>query len=119
MPIRSIIKFPFIIHSLCALILNNTNSASWKATAIGRNSSAVIEQMEKVYKDNMTNDEAIRFAVKGLLEVVESGSKNIELVVLQHRQSRLVSDSELAVYVAAVEKEREEESAAAKKHRAE
>jgi len=94
-------------------------SSSWKATAIGRNSSAVIEQMEKVYKDNMTNDEAIRFAVKGLLEVVESGSKNIELVVLKHRESRLVSDSELAVYVAAVEKEREEESAAAKKHRAE
>lgn len=86
-------------------------SAAWKSAVIGRNSKTVLDFMEKSYKEDMTRDECIRFAIKSLLEVVESGSKNIELVVLRHRETQYLSDEELQAFVTAVEAERAEEAA--------
>jgi 20S proteasome subunit alpha 4 len=90
-------------------------SAAWKAAVIGRNSKTVLDVMEKEYKEGMTRDQCIHMAITSVLEVVESGAKNIELMVLQRGSASFLSDDELAGYVAAVEKEREE--AAAKKKR--
>jgi 20S proteasome subunit alpha 4 len=90
-------------------------SASWKAAVIGRNSKTVLDYMEKEWKDGMSRDQCIQFAIKSLLEVVESGARNIELVIMQHRRTQYLTDDELAGFVATVEKEREAEAARRKR----
>lgn len=82
---------------------------AWKAVAIGRHDQTVIEYMEKNYVDNMSRDECVHFAIKSLLEVVESGSKNTEILILSHKESGYLSEQELSEFVKKVEGEREEE----------
>ena len=55
---------------------------SWKAVSIGRSSKTVNEFLEKNYEEAMSKEEAMKLAVKSLLEVVQTGAKNIELVVM-------------------------------------
>ncbi|KAJ8556926.1 hypothetical protein ON010_g9042 [Phytophthora cinnamomi] len=50
---------------------------------MGRNSTNIREFLEKNYVEDATEDEAVGLAIKALLEVVESGSKNIEIVVVR------------------------------------
>lgn len=57
--------------------------SAWKANATGRNSTNLREFLEKHYVAEPTEDEAIALATKALLEVVEAGSKNIEIVVVR------------------------------------
>lgn len=54
----------------------------WQASAIGRSSKTVREFLEKNYKEDMGKDETIKLAVKSLLEVVQTGAKNIEISVM-------------------------------------
>lgn len=54
-----------------------------KANAIGRSSKTVREFLEKNHKDDMTRDESIKLTVKSLLEVVQTGAKNIEISVME------------------------------------
>ena len=56
--------------------------SAWKANAIGRSSKTVREFLERNYKENMSRDEVIKLAVKSLLEVVQTGAKNIEIAVM-------------------------------------
>jgi len=65
--------------------------SAWKANAIGRNGKTVLEFLEKNYDEKSEFDEksAIRLTVQSLLEVVESGSKNIEIAVM-HKDKGLV-----------------------------
>jgi 20S proteasome subunit alpha 4 len=94
--------------------------AAWRACATGRNNKTVLEEMEKQDEEGkmpVTRDETVRFAIRALLEVVESGSKNIEVVVLQHNKPAVhVDDAELTGLTEALEKERE--AARAKKRAA-
>ena len=55
--------------------------SSWKANAVGRNSKALLELLEKSYVEDMDAEAALKLAVKALLEVVESGAKSIEATV--------------------------------------
>jgi len=57
--------------------------SAWKANAIGRSSKTVREFLEKNHKDDMTRDESIKLTVKSLLEVVQTGAKNIEISVME------------------------------------
>jgi len=66
--------------------------SEWISNAIGRNDKTVREFLEKrhdekeVGKDGevkLTEDGCIRLAVQALLEVVESGSKNVEVAVMR------------------------------------
>lgn len=83
----------------------------WKANAIGRNSKTLKEYLEKNYKDDLSNEEAIRLAVETLLEVVES-SKNIEICLMTGPQKfETLSDEVIDKYVKEIEKQREEEAA--------
>lgn len=100
--------------------------SEWKANAIGRNSKAVLEFLEKKYKECVTDapaesadEDTIKLAVKAILEVVESSHKNIE-ITLMYRDSglKILSESEVEALVAAVEKEKseaEEKKSAAQK----
>lgn len=85
-------------------------NTAWKAVAIGRHDQSVIEYMEKNYVEDMSRDACVNFAIKSLLEVVESGSKNIELLILRHKESTYLSEEEMTAVVNRVEKEREEEA---------
>ncbi|CAG8650785.1 31774_t:CDS:2, partial [Racocetra persica] len=56
--------------------------SAWKANAIGRSSKTVREFLEKNYKEGLTKDETIKLTVKSLLEVVQTGAKNIEIALM-------------------------------------
>jgi len=90
----------------------------WKANAIGRSSKTVQEFLEKNYNDEeIESDEyVIKLALKGLLEVVQTGSKNVELAVMKRGGGmKLLETDEVAKYVAEIEKEKEEEAEKKKK----
>ncbi|EAY16180.1 Family T1, proteasome alpha subunit, threonine peptidase [Trichomonas vaginalis G3] len=57
--------------------------AEWKARTIGRHDQTVMEYLEKHYKDDMTDEEAQKLAIGALLEVVENGSKNLEVAYMK------------------------------------
>ncbi|KXS11045.1 proteasome-domain-containing protein [Gonapodya prolifera JEL478] len=56
--------------------------SEWKANAIGRSAKTVREFLEKNYKEDASRDEAVKLAVRSLLEVVQTGAKNIEVAVM-------------------------------------
>ena len=84
----------------------------WKANAIGRNSKTVKEFLEKNYNDEIVNDneECIKLCIRGLLEVVESGSKNIEIAVLTRDSIKFLDEDEVENLVTQVEQAKEEEN---------
>lgn len=49
-----------------------------------------MEFLEKNWTAGLTNDQSVRLAVKALLEVVDSGSKNMEIAVITYRQPMAV-----------------------------
>ena len=87
--------------------------SAWKANATGRNSKTVREWLEKNYVET-TGGETAKLAVRALLEVVEAGSKNIEVAIMSRDGLRILSDDE----VDAITKEIEEEKVAAEAQRA-
>uniref|UniRef100_A0A3Q3K333 Proteasome subunit alpha type n=1 Tax=Monopterus albus TaxID=43700 RepID=A0A3Q3K333_MONAL len=85
---------------------------AWKANAIGRSAKTVREFLEKNYTDEAIagDNEAIKLAIKALLEVVQSGGKNIELAVIRRNQPlKILESKEIEILVAEIEKEKEEE----------
>ena len=61
------------------------NMTLWnrKANAIGRSSKTVREFLERNYKEEMDREETIKLTVKSLLEVVQTGAKNIEIAIME------------------------------------
>jgi len=84
--------------------------SAWKANAIGRNSKTVREFLEKHYDgESKTDNDTIKLAVKALMEVVESGTKNIEIAVLRRGEElSIVPDDKIEELVKAIETERAE-----------
>jgi len=85
----------------------------WRANAIGRSSKTVQEFLEKNYSDDLieSDDETIKLALKALLEVVQSGSKNVEMAIMKRGEAmRLLENEEIDKYVSEIEKEKEEEA---------
>ncbi|EHH29230.1 proteasome subunit alpha-type 8 isoform X1 [Macaca nemestrina] len=84
---------------------------AWKANAIGRSAKTVREFLEKNYTEDAiaSDNEAIKLAIKALLEVVQSGGKNIELAIIRRNQPlKMFSAKEVELYVTEIEKEKEE-----------
>lgn len=84
---------------------------AWKACAIGRSSKTVREFMEKNYTDELSRDDAIKLTVKSLLEVVQTGAKNIEISVME--KYGVITNLELGEIekiVATIESEKEAEA---------
>ncbi|KAF9583796.1 Proteasome subunit alpha type-4 [Lunasporangiospora selenospora] len=88
---------------------------AWKANSIGRSSKTVREFLEKNYKEDMTRDDTIRLAIKSLLEVVQTGAKNIEIAVMgQDSKIKRLELAEIETMVAEIEAENEKEKEKAK-----
>lgn len=85
----------------------------WKANAIGRNAKSVREFLEKNYSDETFESDAlsIKLAIRALLEVVQSGSKNVEIAVARrNRPLEMLSGEEIERIMAEIEKENEAEA---------
>jgi len=83
--------------------------SAWKANATGRNSKTVQEFLEKNYTDELAEspEDTIKLAVKALMEVVESGSKNIEIAVLKpNEELKILEESEIEAIVKTIEEEK-------------
>ncbi|KAM0887586.1 hypothetical protein ACQ4PT_028919 [Festuca glaucescens] len=88
--------------------------SAWKANATGRNSNSMREFLEKNYKET-SGKETIKLTIRALLEVVESGGKNIEIAVMTHKDGlRNLEEAEIDEYVAEIEAEKAAAEAAKK-----
>ncbi|CAO3659757.1 unnamed protein product [Rhizopus stolonifer] len=89
---------------------------AWKANAIGRSSKTVREFLEKNYNSDMEENDTVKLAIKSLLEVVQTGAKNIEIVVMgTEGEVKRLEQEEVETVVAEIEKEKEEEAERKKK----
>jgi len=107
--------------------------SEWKACAIGRNSRPLTSLLERLYfneepqpegeggesKSNVASEEliaeaearanAIDIAISALLEVVENGSKNIEVVLIRRdKPFELMKSADVAATVERLQREKEE-----------
>ena len=73
----------YCIHIHQSIGSDMSNIVPPQANAIGRSSKTVREFLEKNHKDDMSRDDAIKLTVKSLLEVVQTGAKNIEISVME------------------------------------
>jgi len=84
--------------------------SEWKANATGRNSKTVREFLEKNYQENLSDDETIKLALRALLEVVEAGSKNVDVAVMrQDSKLEYLADELVDRVVQEIENEKEEQ----------
>lgn len=85
--------------------------SAWKANSIGRSSKTVREFLEKNHKDDMSKDETVKLAIKSLLEVVQTGAKNIEIALMEgHGKVRNLELSEIERFVEEINAEKEAEA---------
>lgn len=85
----------------------------WKANAIGRSAKTVREFLEKHYTEEVAESETetIKLALKALLEVVQSGSKNMEIAIMRRNQRlQMLESDEIEKHIQEIEKEKEEEA---------
>lgn len=87
----------------------------WKANATGKSAKTVREFLEKYYTTELveTEDGAVKLAIKALLEVVQSGQKNLEVAVMRKDQPMQMLDAEtIEKFVTIIEEENAKEKAA-------
>ena len=91
--------------------------AEWKANAIGKKNKEVREFLEEHYQDGLNEEQAVTFAVKCLLEVVES-EKSMEVCIVRAKEAEILSDESLAKICNTLKAEKEAVEAARKAKRA-
>ncbi|KAL3635229.1 phenylacrylic acid decarboxylase [Castilleja foliolosa] len=88
--------------------------SAWKANATGRNSNSIREFLEKNYKETH-GQETVKLAIRALLEVVESGGKNIEVAVMTKEHGlRQLEEAQIDAIAAEIEAEKAAAEAARK-----
>lgn len=93
--------------------------SAWKANAIGRSSKTVREFLERNHKDGMDREETLKLTVKSLLEVVQTGAKNIEIAVMAPgKHLEMLSVEEVEKFVESINAEKQEEAATRRPGRA-
>ena len=79
-----------------------------QANAIGRASKTVREFLEKTWTADLSTDATVKLTIKSLLEVVQTGAKNIDLAVVEgHGKVRNLTLAEIEAVVAEIETEKE------------
>jgi 20S proteasome subunit alpha 4 len=82
--------------------------SAWKANAIGRSSKTVREFLEKNYVEDASENDSIKLTIKSLLEVVQTGAKNIEIAVMgTDSKLRILGVEQVEKFVAEIEAEKE------------
>lgn len=108
----------FDIDNIPKLYLTDPSGiySAWKANAIGRSSKTVREFLEKNYEADMDRKASIKLTIKSLLEVVQSGAKNIEIALMDETSKiQYLAASEVEAYCAEIEAEKETEAENKKK----
>nr|QBH74323.1 proteasome subunit alpha type [Nicoletia phytophila] len=85
----------------------------WKANATGRSAKTVREFLEKYYTTEEVSTErgTVKLAIRALLEVVQSGQKNLEIAVMRRGEPLQMLDADMiSDYVSEIEREKEEEA---------
>lgn len=83
-----------------------------KANAIGRSSKTVREFLERNHKDDLDREETIKLTVKSLLEVVQTGAKNIEIAIMAPGKAlEMLPVEDIEKYVENINTEKQEEAA--------
>merc|ERR1712159_857851 len=86
--------------------------AEWKACTTGRSGKTIREFLEKNYTEDLEDKKADTLAIQSLMEVVESGSKNIEVAVLRHGQElQVLPEGEVETYCKEIEAAKQEAEA--------
>ncbi len=81
----------------------------WNAQVIGgRNAKSLREFLEKNYAEDMEQDQAVKLGVQALLEVVDSGAKNMEICVVQRDGKTIMDEEDVDKVVKLIEAEIEE-----------
>ncbi|KAF6010757.1 Proteasome subunit alpha type-4 [Brettanomyces bruxellensis] len=90
--------------------------SAWKANSIGR-SSKTENAGENEESTGLNDDETIRLAIEALLEVVQTGAKNIEICVMKPGKTRALTNEEISNVVKQIEDEKAAEEEKKKSHR--
>lgn len=70
------------------------------------------EFLERNHKDDMDREATIQLTVKSLLEVVQTGAKNIEIALMAPGKTvEMLPAEQIEAYVKAIEAEKQEEAA--------
>ena len=70
------------------------------------------EFLERNHKDDMDREATIQLTVKSLLEVVQTGAKNIEIAIMAPGKTiEMLPSEQIESYVKAIEAEKQEEAA--------
>lgn len=86
--------------------------SSRKANAIGRSSKTVREFLERNHQEDMDREQTIQLTIKSLLEVVQTGAKNIEVAIMGPGKTvEMLHDDQIEAYVKSIETEKQEEAA--------
>lgn len=81
----------------------------WNAQVIGgRNAKSLREFLEKNYHEDMEEKVAVKLGVQALLEVVDSGAKNMEICVVRLDGKIVMEESDVEEVVKEIESEIEE-----------
>lgn len=87
----------------------------WNAQVIGgRNAKSLREFLEKNYTQDMSEQDAVKLGIQSLLEVVDSGAKNMEICVVRETEKVVLEEKEVDEVVKAIEVEIEENKAKGK-----
>ena len=82
----------------------------WRAGAIGKNSDKVLGILEEKYKDNMSENDALKCTIDAMLQYVEAGSKNMEIAVIKPGNDfQIVSDEKVDEIIKQVEDSKKKE----------
>jgi len=82
-----------------------------KANAIGRSSKTVREFLERNHKDDMDREETLKLTIKSLLEVVQTGAKNIEIAIMAPgKKLEMLPVEDIEKYVESINAEKQEEA---------
>lgn len=86
--------------------------SAWKANAIGRSSKTVREFLEKNHVDAMDRQATIKLTIKSLLEVVQTGAKNIEIAIMAPGKAmETLPTEDIEQFVKDIDQEKQEEAA--------
>jgi 20S proteasome subunit alpha 4 len=94
------------------MALANIPTNNRKANAIGRSSKTVREFLERNHKPAMNREDTIKLTIRSLLEVVQTGAKNIEIAIMEPGGVLEMLDTEkIEAYVKEIDNEKQEEAA--------